>query len=425
MCNRQSRLCIALGETLWNRIWLKNYPPGCRSKIDPSRYASLPALFARKLSGNIQNNVAFNRHGQGHYLCRDRCELIARVRRVPCRTRAEAGRTRRRDDAQHACPTRISLVAILRAGFTVVNVDPLYTPRELEFQLNDCGAEAIVVLENLPPRCSRLSRAPDQAHRRASSRRSARHAEGRHRQSRRAPREETLAGLRCRKRQRFMAAHRGRASPDIHAAQKQNRRTSPACNIPAARPASPRAPCFTHRNLIANMLQAAAWLQPEKHTGKGSDHHHRGAAALSHLLVHGRLPADDADRRDDGPHSQPARSARPHREAVETSAGGFSGRQHAVQRPDEPSRLRQDRLEPTRLRGRRRHGRAEGGGRALVQDGGEADHRSLWLVRDIAGAHRQPHRHYRMDRHDRLPVSVDGDFDPRRAAQRGTARHAG
>ena len=42
----------------------------------------------------------------------------------------------------------VAIAAILRAGMTVVNVNPLYTPRELEFQLNDSGAEAIVVLEN-------------------------------------------------------------------------------------------------------------------------------------------------------------------------------------------------------------------------------------------------------------------------------------
>src|SRR6202040_3404833 len=42
----------------------------------------------------------------------------------------------------------ISTAAVLRAGFTVVNVNPLYTPRELEHQLKDSGAEAIIVLEN-------------------------------------------------------------------------------------------------------------------------------------------------------------------------------------------------------------------------------------------------------------------------------------
>ncbi|WP_141679198.1 AMP-binding protein, partial [Acinetobacter baumannii] len=42
----------------------------------------------------------------------------------------------------------VASAAILRAGFTVVNVNPLYTPRELEHQLKDSGAEAILLLEN-------------------------------------------------------------------------------------------------------------------------------------------------------------------------------------------------------------------------------------------------------------------------------------
>ena len=42
----------------------------------------------------------------------------------------------------------VALYGVLRAGYTVVNVNPLYTPRELEHQLNDSGAKAIVILEN-------------------------------------------------------------------------------------------------------------------------------------------------------------------------------------------------------------------------------------------------------------------------------------
>src|SRR5690606_19429245 len=42
----------------------------------------------------------------------------------------------------------VVLMAVLRAGYTVVNVNPLYTPRELEHQLKDSGAEAIFILEN-------------------------------------------------------------------------------------------------------------------------------------------------------------------------------------------------------------------------------------------------------------------------------------
>jgi len=49
----------------------------------------------------------------------------------------------------------VALFGVLRAGMVVVNVNPLYTPRELEHQLNDAGAAAIVVLENFAHTCSR------------------------------------------------------------------------------------------------------------------------------------------------------------------------------------------------------------------------------------------------------------------------------
>ena len=54
----------------------------------------------------------------------------------------------------------VAIAAILRAGYTVVNVNPLYTPRELEHQLNDSGAEAIIVLENFATPSSRCSARP-------------------------------------------------------------------------------------------------------------------------------------------------------------------------------------------------------------------------------------------------------------------------
>ena len=72
-----------------------------------------------------------------------------RAHSVPgCRARiCKRGRARRHHDAQCAAISR-SHVGILRAGFIVVNTNPLYTARELELQLKGSGAEAIIVLEN-------------------------------------------------------------------------------------------------------------------------------------------------------------------------------------------------------------------------------------------------------------------------------------
>jgi long-chain acyl-CoA synthetase len=52
----------------------------------------------------------------------------------------------------------VALFGILRAGMVAVNCNPLYTPRELEHQLNDAGAKAIVILENFATTWSRSSR---------------------------------------------------------------------------------------------------------------------------------------------------------------------------------------------------------------------------------------------------------------------------
>jgi long-chain acyl-CoA synthetase len=54
----------------------------------------------------------------------------------------------------------VAMAAVLRAGYTIVNVNPLYTPRELQHQLNDSGAEAIVVLENFAHTVARWSPRP-------------------------------------------------------------------------------------------------------------------------------------------------------------------------------------------------------------------------------------------------------------------------
>ena len=89
----------------------------------------------------------------------------------------------------------VATAAVLRAGYAVVNVNPLYTPRELEHQLKDSGAEAIVVLENFATTVQQvIAQDRGQACHRRQHGRPAR-LQGRDRQSRRAPREEDGAGL--------------------------------------------------------------------------------------------------------------------------------------------------------------------------------------------------------------------------------------
>jgi len=127
------------------KIWLKHYPAGVPAELKTDLYPSLVALleesFARYRDlpayrfmgkaitfGQVDDlSRAFAAWLQGQGLARgDRVALM--MPNVP----------------QYP----VAVAAVLRAGFVVVNVNPLYTPRELEHQLKDSGAKAIVILEN-------------------------------------------------------------------------------------------------------------------------------------------------------------------------------------------------------------------------------------------------------------------------------------
>ena len=116
------------------RIWLKHYPAGVPQEIDPSKYASLVALLDECFA-KYRDRKAFicmdkaMTYGELDELSRDFAAYLQQHR-------AEVRRPRRRDDAEHpAIPGHH--FGILRAGMTVVNVNPLYTARELEHQLKD------------------------------------------------------------------------------------------------------------------------------------------------------------------------------------------------------------------------------------------------------------------------------------------------
>ncbi|HEY2754806.1 MAG TPA: long-chain-fatty-acid--CoA ligase [Pseudolabrys sp.] len=128
-----------------DRIWLRHYPPGVPADIDPSRYPSLVAMFAE----------SFKQHGpreacvcMGKTLTYAALDEASRAFAAFLQSRGLQRGARVAIMMPNVLQYPVAIAAILRAGFTVVNVNPLYTPRELELQLCDSGAEAIVVLEN-------------------------------------------------------------------------------------------------------------------------------------------------------------------------------------------------------------------------------------------------------------------------------------
>jgi long-chain acyl-CoA synthetase len=127
------------------RFWLKHYPPGVPADIDPSQYSSLVALMEE----------AFGKYaGRNAYAFMDRYYTFADVDRYSKALGAwlQARGLKRGARVAVMMPNvvqyPIAIAGILRAGYVVVNVNPLYTPRELEHQLKDSGAEAIIILEN-------------------------------------------------------------------------------------------------------------------------------------------------------------------------------------------------------------------------------------------------------------------------------------
>ncbi|MGH8261349.1 MAG: AMP-binding protein, partial [Steroidobacteraceae bacterium] len=128
------------------KVWLRSYPPGVPAEIDPAAIASVRDLIEQSFA-SFADRPAFTQMGRtlsyreldersrafGAWLQKDAC--LARGERIAIML-------------PNTLQYPIAMFGALRAGLTVVNTNPLSTARELEHQLTDCGAAAIVVLEN-------------------------------------------------------------------------------------------------------------------------------------------------------------------------------------------------------------------------------------------------------------------------------------
>ena len=127
------------------RIWLKQYPPGVPADIDTNQYASLVELLEESFA-KFADRKAF--------ICMDKSISYRDLDEMSLALGAYLQSKGLQKGARVALMMPnvlqypVATAAVLRGGYAVVNVNPLYTPRELEHQLKDSGAEAIVVLEN-------------------------------------------------------------------------------------------------------------------------------------------------------------------------------------------------------------------------------------------------------------------------------------
>ena len=128
------------------KIWLKEYPAGVPAEIDARRYVSIPDLFAH-IVRKFADKPAYSNFGCSmSYAELDRRsrDFAAFLQSLPGMGKDERVAIMSPNLMQYP----VVLLGVLRAGMTVVNVNPLYTPRELEHQLKDSGAKAIVIVEN-------------------------------------------------------------------------------------------------------------------------------------------------------------------------------------------------------------------------------------------------------------------------------------
>jgi long-chain acyl-CoA synthetase len=128
-----------------DKFWLKSYQEGVPSEIDPAQYRSLTHLLEESFRKYADRKA---------YVCMDKSITFAELDRMSQHMAAWLQARGLKQGARVAIMLPnvlqypIAMAAVLRAGYVIVNVNPLYTARELQHQLIDSGAEAIVVLEN-------------------------------------------------------------------------------------------------------------------------------------------------------------------------------------------------------------------------------------------------------------------------------------
>jgi long-chain acyl-CoA synthetase len=128
-----------------DRVWLSSYPEGVPADIDPGQYSSLVGLMEESFA-RYADRTAYSFMGKNvSYRSTDEeSQALAAYLQSLGLSKGDRVAVMMPNVPQYP----VAVAAILRAGYVVVNVNPLYTARELEHQLKDSGARAIVIIEN-------------------------------------------------------------------------------------------------------------------------------------------------------------------------------------------------------------------------------------------------------------------------------------
>ncbi len=128
-----------------DRIWLKTYPPGVPADIDVNRYGSVVEMMEESFQ-KFASRSAFS--FMGKELSYKQIDELSQTFGAYLQSLGLVRGDRVAVMMPNVMQYPVAVAGIMRAGYTLVNVNPLYTARELEHQLKDSGAKAIVILEN-------------------------------------------------------------------------------------------------------------------------------------------------------------------------------------------------------------------------------------------------------------------------------------
>jgi len=250
-----------------DRFWLKNYPAGVPHEIDPNRYRSLVELLEESFS-KFRERKAYV--GFGKSIDFGEVDEMSRTLGAWLQARGLKKGDRVALMMPNVLQYPVAIAAVLRAGLVVVNVNPLYTPRELEHQLKDSGARAIILLENFAATLQKVLPRTAIEHIVVAS-------------------MGDLLGFGKGTLVNTVVRHVKKMVPafDLPKAVRFNRALADGGRLELTRPelghedvaflqytggttGVAKGAMLVHRNIIANVLQAEAWIQPAlKNTKRG------------------------------------------------------------------------------------------------------------------------------------------------------------
>ena len=389
-----------MNDLLADRPWLSSYSPGVPADIDPSQYASLVQLMEESFQ-KYAGRPAYSFMGKEVSFAQT--DSLSRALAAYLQGLGLAKGDRVAIMMPNVPQYPVAVAAILRAGCVVVNVNPLYTPRELEHQLKDSGAKAIVIIENFantleqciantPVKHVVLAAMGDQL----------------------GLLKGALVNYVVRNVKKMVPAYNLPGAVRFNDAIAQGTRGS--FRKPEIKPDDVAVLQYTggttgvskgavllHRNIIANVLQSEAFNQPVMDKVPAGEQP-TGVCALPLYHIFAFTVGMMLSMRTGGklilipnPRDLPAVLKTLSKETIPQLPGG----QHAVQRACQPSRLQHRQLEEPQGFGRRRHGGAGRRGQAVARQDRLPDLRGLWPVGNLAVGQLQPddqqgvHRHHR------------------------------